>query len=132
MGRAESHVQNYVLDRLALLERKGLCYAFRNNSFTGRVMRYNGSEGYIKNSKRGMPDVVACFIDLAYDRNEILDEYLLKKRGQFVGIEVKSATGRQSLEQKLAQENIEKVGGLYWLIRTPEELESRLKEIGIV
>lgn len=90
-------------------------------------MRYNGSEGYIKNSKRGMPDIVVC---LKAKSGYIRDEMNLPW-GLFIGIEVKSKVGRQSPDQKLAQEHIEKVGGLYWLIRSPEELEAKLREIGI-
>lgn len=108
MGRAESPIQSYVLQRLELLERTGRCYFFRNNSFTGRIMRYNGSQGYIKNSKRGMPDVIACL------------------GGKFIGIECKAKGSYQSPEQKIAQQHIELVSGEYWLIRTPEELEERL------
>jgi hypothetical protein len=112
MGRAEGAVQSYVIQRLELLERTGKCYHFRNNSFTGRVTRYNGSQGYVKNGKPGMPDIIAVFRD-----------------GIFTGIEVKSATGRQSPEQKRAQSQIEALGGRYWLVRTPEELETNLIDL---
>lgn len=108
MGHAEGGIQVYVLQRLEILERQGLVYAFRANSFSGRVTRFDGSQGYVKNAKKGMPDVVACI------------------GGSFVGIECKSLIGRISPEQKQARETIEKTGGYYWIIRTPEEFENVL------
>jgi hypothetical protein len=111
MGKSESPIQTYVLQRLELLERQGKCYYFRNNSFTGRVMRHNGTQGYIKNSKRGMPDVVACI------------------KGLFIGIECKAKGNYQSPDQKAAERMIEGVGGQYWLVRTPDEFEQYLVSI---
>ena len=87
----EAHLQNYVLERLAIMERQGKGYAFRNN-------------------KPGMPDIVACL-----------------PGGRFLGLELKSEKGRQSPEQKQAQASIEALGGLYALLRTPEEFEGLLK-----
>jgi len=112
MGRAENQVQSYIIQRLELLERCRKVYWFRSNSFSGRLTRWNGSQGYINNSKRGLPDIIAVFSD-----------------GIFTGIEVKTVTGRQSPEQKRAQENIENLGGRYWLVRSPEELESKIADL---
>lgn len=107
----EAAVQRYVIDRLTLLERTGKVYFFRNNSFTGKLMRYNGSEGFVKNGKPGMPDIVALIA------------------GKFVGIELKSDKGRQSEEQKIAQKHIEKLGGLYLLVNSPEAFETCIQQL---
>lgn len=106
MGKAEAGIQLYVLARLQILERQGRVYYFRNNSFAGKIQRYNGTQGYIDNAKPGMPDVVMC-----------LD-------GTFVGIELKSLVGRQSDSQKRAQALIEGAGGKYYIVKTPEEFEA--------
>jgi hypothetical protein len=50
-------------------------------------------------------------------------------RGKFIGLEFKTESGRQSPDQKLAQERIEKAGGMYKIIRNPEQFEELLKEL---
>jgi hypothetical protein len=112
MGRAESPISSYVSARLDLLERRRLVYAFRNNSFVGRIQRSNGTQGFIKNSKVGAPDYI-----------------LLVGGGLWVGVELKSQVGRLSIEQKAAREYIESLGGAYWVIKTPEEFEAKLAEV---
>jgi len=111
MGRAEAPIQAYVMDRLARMEVMGQAYYFRNNSFSGRITRYDGSQGYVKNNKLGMPDVVACL------------------GGRFVGIECKAPKGTLSPFQKRAKEDIERSGGLYWVVRTPEQFEELVRQI---
>lgn len=108
MANLEKHIQRYVLDRLQLLENQGKAYFFRANSFAGRLVRYNGTQGHIHNAKPGCPDVIALI------------------NGRFVGIELKSFAGRQSKEQKQAQERIEALGGIYRIIRMPEDFEALL------
>lgn len=61
-------------------------------------------------SKPGDPDLIAC-ID-----------------GRFIGIEVKTAGGRQSPIQKRRQEQIEQSKGIYRIIRSMEELQEMLDE----
>ena len=101
-----------------MLERQGKAYWFRSNSFTGSIERSNGSRGFVRNGKPGMPDVVAC---LASDSGAYA--------GQFVGFELKTLTGRQSPEQKVAQQAIEKAGGMYVVVRTPEDFDEAIKAI---
>lgn len=124
----EAQLSHYCMQRLKPLEIQGKCYFFRNNSFTGKLTRYNGSQGYVKNGKPGMPDIVACFIQAVFKRNDEGDLYG-HITGQFIGFELKTAKGKQSDEQKKAQKMIEKLGGLYYLIRSPEDFEAALKEL---
>ena len=111
MSTFENSLYKYIEYRLYPFENQGKCYSFRSNSFTGRIQRYNGSQGYVKNGKPGMPDVIACV------------------NGVFVGFELKTEKGRQSPEQKLAQCKIVDAGGKYYLIRSPEDFEKALKEL---
>lgn len=53
-------------------------------------------------------------------------------RGRFVGIEVKTATGRQSKDQKNWQRNCERAGGLYILARSVDDVRSALSLAGLV
>lgn len=45
--------------------------------------------------------------------------------GRFIGVECKTATGRQSLEQASHQEAIETRGGLYFLVRSVSDLQEQ-------
>lgn len=129
MSNWENGLFAYIEGRLSLLEQQGLCYFFRNNSFSGRIQRYDGSQGFIKNNKKGTPDVVACFPNDYWigDFGEDINAHV--PWGQFVGFELKIPSGRQSPEQKKAQEAIEKAGGKYFIIRTSEEFEEVLKRL---
>lgn len=124
MSTYENGLFSYIEGRLLPLERNGKCYFFRSNSFAGRITRYDGSQGFVKNNKKGMPDIVACFPSLRSLGANIRGLELV---GQFVGFELKTPTGRQSPAQKLAQAHIESAGGRYHIIRTPEEFEVVLK-----
>ena len=56
---------------------------------------------------------------------DILGSY----RGRFVGIEVKTRTGRQSESQKAFERALTKAGGVYLLARSPEEAVSALEAL---
>ena len=105
----ESNIQKGIVDYLQMLENMGKVYFFRNNSFAGTFKRANGSNGYVKNNKPGMPDIICLY------------------QGKYVGIEVKSSKGKQTPEQKKAQEDIERLGGIYLLVRSLEEVTSVIK-----
>ena len=63
---------------------------------------------------KGWPDITCCF-----------------PGGRFVGIEVKSARGSQSPEQIQYQLAIERLGGVYLLVHSVEELAAEIKNCGI-
>lgn len=107
-GHTEKTTQRYALDKLTLLEGTGALWFMRTNSFSGTIVRNNGSGGYINNSKKGAPDIVFVF------------------RGQFVGVEVKSPTGHVSEEQELTHSLIMRAGGTVWVIYCPEDLDCYL------
>ena len=62
--------------------------------------------------KAGWPDITVC----------------LPPNGRFLGIEVKSAKGRQSIKQQECQEEIEKAGGLYVLARSVDDVIAALEK----
>ena len=62
-------------------------------------------------SKPGDPDMVICY------------------EGRYIGIEAKTRDGKQSEIQRLRQGEIQRAGGLYWVIRSLDELKERIKEI---
>jgi len=92
----ESHIQRSVLDYLSLKN----IFHYRQN--TGAFKR---DDHFYQFGTKGSPDVV-CVIN-----------------GQYVGIECKSSTGKQSDSQKDFQEQLEKAGGKYLIVRSLEDLK---------
>lgn len=93
MDKAEANIQAEIM--LAIGRMSGALW-WRNNTGaykdrTGRLIRY----GLV-----GSPDILGCL------------------RGRFVGIEVKTAIGKQADEQKRFQTAFERAGGLYILARS--------------
>jgi hypothetical protein len=96
----EAQIQRGVLDYLELLSRKKPIYYFR--SAAGMVKTDQGR--VFKTGKPGTPDITVCC------------------GGLFIGLEIKTTTGRQSALQKKAQEEIEAAGGKYYIIRCLEDV----------
>jgi len=96
----EAQIQRGVLDYLELLSRKKPIYYFR--SAAGMVRTEQGR--VFKTGKPGAPDISVCF------------------DGLFIGLEIKTTTGRQSALQKKAQAEIEAAGGKYYIIRCLEDI----------
>ena len=90
-------------DILSILDMFG--YFWRTNS-GGRKVRCH--------SCKGVPDILGVM-----------------RGGRFVGIEVKTDTGRQSDDQQIFQEAIEAVGGLYILARDVETVVEILQASNI-
>lgn len=105
----EKHIQQTIITYLQYLENQGKVYFFRNNSFAGFTERRNGTKGYIKNNKPGMPDIIVCY------------------KGKWIGLEIKNEKGKQSDFQKEAEIQIKKAGGEYYIVRSVEEVESLIK-----
>ena len=95
----EKDIQNAIMQYLRA--KKIFCY--RNN--TGAVKTDHGFYSY---GSVGSPDVI-CVVN-----------------GIFIGIEVKSSTGRQSAMQKRWQEALEEAGGTYILARSVDDVISKL------
>ena len=109
MQLTEKQIQNQCIGYLDFLEKKGLLYYFRSGSGAVKTVRNNGTQGYFKTGKPGAPDITVCY------------------KGKFVGIEIKTLTGRISENQKQAQCYIEQAGGSYHIIRSLSELETLFK-----
>ena len=84
--------------------------AWRNNS--GAFKTQKGC--FVRFGQKGSPDI------------------LMVHKGTFYGIEVKTPKGRQTDSQKEWQGDIESVGGIYWLIRSVDDLEELLHKHDII
>lgn len=58
-----------------------------------------------------------------------IPDIIMVVNGRFIGLEVKSESGRQSDEQKEFERNVTKNGGAYYLIRSIEDVQMILKGI---
>lgn len=106
-GRKNEHperdIQNAILQWLTLKK----IYHFRINNMASTV--YSGGRMVrLPVAQRGLPDIAIVV------------------KGRYIACEVKAPNGRQSEEQKAVQEETEKAGGLYWIVRSLEELEANI------
>lgn len=104
--QSESDTQALILIYVTSLPQT---FAYRMN--TGAAS--DGSR-FVKYGIPGQPDIFACI------------------RGRFVGIEAKTAVGRQSEKQKIWQRNLERAGGIYILARSVDDVRVRLEMEGLV
>jgi hypothetical protein len=95
---SEAIIQKAVLDYLNY--RRDL-YFFR--SAAGQVKTESGR--MFRTGKPGVPDISVIW------------------QGKYVGIEVKTDTGRQSDVQKRAQQDIEAAGGEYYIVRNMDDVK---------
>ena len=49
--------------------------------------------------------------------------------GLYIGLEVKSSEGKQSPDQKIIQAEIERAGGLYYIVRSVDDVEKIINEL---
>jgi hypothetical protein len=99
----ERDIQATIIDYLHTVD--GL-YFFRSGS--GAIVT---KDRYFKTGKPGCPDITCCY------------------NGKFIGIEVKTPTGKQSEVQKQNSIDIDKAGGYYLLVRSLKELIKDLKDL---
>ena len=97
----ESVIQRAILDYLAWYSIKHKIYWFRSGA--GVVKTEAG--GVFRSGKPGVPDITIC------------------AGGQFIGVEVKTAKGRQSASQKKAEAEIVAAGGVYKIVRNLEGIK---------
>lgn len=105
----EHQIQKSIIDYLQFQENAGKLVFIRNNSFSGQIIRGNKTMGYIKNNKVGAADIIVLKRNIAY------------------ALEVKSETGKQSLEQQDFEIKWCVAGGVYKVVRSLEEVISLLK-----
>lgn len=102
----EQAISQAINQFLAYQENLGKLLFQRNNSFVGCITRRNGSQGFIKNGKRGSPDY-----------------YVFLPNGRTIHLEIKNETGRQSVEQLEWEMKCKKLGHEYFVARSLEEVE---------
>ena len=98
----EKETQAAILEYLALRK----IFAWRNNSGAAKMMRKDGSQGFIRFGAIGSPDILA----------------ILPPTGRLLAVECKSPTGRISPQQEAFGERIKAAGGVYVMARSIDDI----------
>ena len=107
MKETESQIVSAICDYLAY--RKDLFF-FRLNNIP--VWTDNRFRALPKYTPRGLPDILCCL------------------KGQFIGLEVKRKGQKLRPEQVAIGQAIKKAGGLYYMVRSIDEVKDILTDIG--
>lgn len=106
----EAQLSKSISETLNFYENMGKLVFVRNNSFAGHIKRKNGSKGYVKNNKKGSSDYFIFMQDLT------------------IHLELKSEKGKQSDNQFAYQNKIEKLGHIYKIVRSVDEVDKLIKK----
>lgn len=99
---SEKVIQRQIMNYLQIIyANKKNIYVFRAGA--GAIKTWEGY--YFKSGKPGLPDIICC-ID-----------------GKFIGLEIKTKKGKQSLMQKYAENQIKRAGGEYHIIRSLKDVK---------
>jgi len=107
----EAEIKKACQDYLDIQENLGKLYYIRNNSFSGQILRGNGTKGFIRNNKKGSADVIVFL-----------------KNARTVWVEFKRPkNSKQSPDQVDFENKITKLGFKYYVVRSLDELIDALK-----
>ena len=102
MKISESMIQKSIMDLLKWKADTNLLYHFRAGS--GKVRLANGK--HFHTGRPGCPDIMVLF------------------EGRYIGLEVKTKTGKQSENQNEAEADIKRCGGEYYIVRSVADVKS--------
>lgn len=122
--QSEAQTLNAIREYLQILENQGKILFIRNNSFAGRIVRKDGSQGYVKNNKRGWSDFIVWKEIIGF-----LSQGTSGAVGRWLGtyfIEIKSSSGKLHSDQVAFAEQVRKLGGQYHVVRAVDEVKSIL------
>ena len=101
----ENDLKKIIIKKLDILEALGLLLFERINS--GSI------SNRVRGARKGTADIIIA----------------VPPSAKLIALELKSQTGKQSCAQSSYQEKVERIGGEYFLIRTPSEFDQMLKKI---
>ena len=105
----ESEIQSSIIDYLTILEQQRKIFFQRTNNTAIYDPIRKKFRSRAKVQKKGFPDI------------------LILVNGTCIGLEVKTATGRQSTEQKAVQECFYLQKAKYYIVRSLEEVKKILE-----
>jgi len=108
----ETQIQSIIIDYLSYLENQGKLFFQRTNNTA--IYQENRYRRLAKGQKKGFPDIILCY------------------KGYFVGLEVKTDKGIQSIEQKELEETIKRNYGYYFIVRSLEDVKEVLEKLNEV
>lgn len=117
MANPETIIKNKIL--LALGRVAGVFW----NHPTGTARAYDAPERVIKYGLPGSPDIIGV------TPITVTAEMVGRKIGVAIGVEVKTATGRQREQQKKFQSAFTDAGGVYILARSVDDAITQLETV---
>lgn len=120
---------------LSLAKKRGTTYSFQPKEkdiersicdylrIKGYFFWKQPSAGFFDTSRKTFREHVSPYVKTG------IPDIIVIKEGQFIGLEVKSATGRQSLAQSDFERELRAAGGNYFLVRSIEDVDNALKGI---
>ena len=100
----ETDIQSSICEYLAIKQNQGKLMFWRQS--TSGAIQAGHFVRKSKYARNGVPDIIVI------------------KDGWFIGLEVKTPTGRQSKAQKEMEADIKKNGGEYYLVTSIEDLQT--------
>ena len=101
----ETEIQHTICEYLAFREKQKMLLFWRQNTNA----MYDPTKGIHRrmpvHAKKGVPDIIVI------------------KNGKFIGLEVKSAIGKQNYDQKVFEEYVTMHGGYYHVVRSLDEVK---------
>lgn len=117
----ETNIQNAIIIKIG---ERADTMVWRNH--TGAFRAMDNPQRIVQVGLVGSPDILSVVAVT------ITPEMVGKTVGVAVGIEVKTATGRQSEQQKKWQKAFEKKGGVYLLARSPEQAQEAVQGLSAI
>jgi len=101
----EKDIQKTIISWLTIQENAGKLIFLRFNSFSGQIIRANSSKGYVKNNKKGAPDII-----------------IFLPNGNYLCAEIKGYRCRLSSDQMAFKDKVDTLCGYYQVIYSLDEL----------
>ena len=122
-SQLEKTIQSAIQEFLELQEELGLLVYQKNNTGAVRIERPGAKSSFMRFGKKGSPDfLVWRFRELriaALDHDTINFQAFLET----LFIEVKTDVGKQSDAQRVFQQKVEKLGGIYLVVRSLDDVK---------
>ena len=113
--KKESAIVTACCNWLALLENSGKLVYQRNNTGAVVTREFGRKARFLRFGKKGASDIL-----------------IFCPGGRTLHVEVKSDVGKMSFEQMEYEHKITALGHTYYLIRSLDELENILKDVGAI
>lgn len=111
MGSKETPIQSAIMQYLYYQAKEKPLFYWRANNTPVPITQRGKTIGFRPGGIKGIPDINAIY------------------NGLYIGLEVKATDGKQSPDQKIVEAEITRAGGLYYIVRSVDDVEKIIKEL---